>query len=52
MLQHLGQRRRILGRGDAAITTAFDSIPSFTALTLRSENTASICAVTKSGGTS
>ena len=36
----------------AAITAGWDSIPIFTAPTARSENTASICAAMKSGGTS
>ena len=36
----------------AAIATGTDSMPIFTALTLRSENTASICAAMKCAGTS
>ena len=36
----------------ASITPGCDSMPIFTALTLRSVNTASICAVTNAGGTS
>ena len=34
------------------MTAGCDSMPIFTAATLRSENTASICAAMKSGGTS
>ncbi len=36
----------------ASITAACDTMPIFTAPTARSENTASICAVTKGAGTS
>ena len=36
----------------AAITGACDTMPIFTAPTSRSENTASICAVTNAAGTS
>ena len=36
----------------ASITAGCESMPIFTARTSRSENTASICAVMKSGGTS
>ena len=36
----------------ASIAAGRESMPIFTALTARSENTASICAVMKSGGTS
>jgi hypothetical protein len=36
----------------ASIVAGRDSMPIFTASTSRSEKTASICAVTKSGGTS
>ena len=45
-------RQRARPAATASITAGWDSMPIFTALTSRSENTASICAVTKSAGTS